>query len=237
MTGIWGARLRTPLATRCVKSGLSMMTRMSGCGRDHRLHRRGDAAQDRRQAADHGRDPHDGDVVERKQALHALSRHRVTAHAAESEAIRAETRLQAAHELGAELVARFLAGHDPDLERSRLNQSHPPSRAGRPRPGTGRGDRQRRASLPAPREGWSRRRRQFRRGLPLRPPGSVRGPMVGMSTRRSWPRFAALISTPPSLRPRRPNQDRRNEPTRRSIRSVPSGPSIASTCLRAMTAP
>ena len=63
-----------------------------------------------------------------------------------------------------------------------------------------------RAFRPARARRWSLRRRRCRTGLRCAASITVRGPIVGMSTRRSCPRLAALISTPPSSRRRRPNQ-------------------------------
>ena len=57
-----------------------------------------------------------------------------------------------------------------------------------------------------------------------------------MSTRRSCPRLAALISTPPSSRGAGRTRLAACFLTRRSIRSVPSGPSIARTWRRATMA-
>ncbi len=45
-----------------------------------------------------------------------FGRHRVAADAAETQPLRAASRLQRAHQLGPELVARFLAGDDPDRQ-------------------------------------------------------------------------------------------------------------------------
>ena len=65
---------------------------------------------------------HDGDLFERKQAGQAFLRHRVAADAAEAHALGSEPRLERAHQLGTELVARFLARHDPDRQRLCVSQ-------------------------------------------------------------------------------------------------------------------
>jgi hypothetical protein len=79
------------------------------------VHRAIDALHDRRQLRHHGGDAHDGDVGEREQAAKALRFHGVTAHALEPD--RSGAGLQGSHELRAQLIARFLAGDEKELER------------------------------------------------------------------------------------------------------------------------
>ena len=109
----WRAPAR---ATRCVKSGLSMMTRSIGPRRRPRR-RPSRAMRDRivgSRAIDGGK-PHHGDVVQRETGSAMPSAAiACAADAAEGAAAPRRASLQRAHQLGAELVAQFLAGDDKD---------------------------------------------------------------------------------------------------------------------------
>ena len=150
---------------------------------------------------DHGREAHDGDIFEREQARRALPAAIAwPADAAEAHALRSGRALSARISLAPswspdsspatiQIVSGrpqpWLALHPRQFDRD----EEQPEAIGRPR-----------ASRPARARGWSPPPRR----LPDRPAraasATVRGPMAGMSTRRSCPRLAALISTPPSRR-------------------------------------
>ena len=134
-----------------------------------------------------------------------LLRHGMPADAAEKQALGSVPRLQRSHQLRAELVAGFLARHDPDRQR-RVSHEAGPSTAVRPRRETAR------VGRPCARVfSWSSTRVEpAPTAMPERPARAasvtVRGPMAGMSTRRSCPRLAALIRTPPSFAPAQAEQ-------------------------------
>src|SRR4051794_13729733 len=207
--------------------------RVGALGDDRRDGRIG-AAQDQGQALQDVHQPHDRDVGEREEQRQPLPGHGVAADAAKAHVALAEARFEGPHQLGAELVAGFLAGDEPDEARARLAHRASPA-ATRPAaaacPGSTATRNSPRRSAVAIVSSWLRMSvTPLPTATPLRPARRaliiVRGPMAGRSTLRSWPCFAVLTRTPPGSTRTRLKR-RRKARTRASMLSVPSGPSIA----------
>jgi hypothetical protein len=85
-----------------------------GLCRHHSICRHPDAFENGGQPRDHGGKAHDGDLLQGEERVQAFLCHGMPADAAEAQALGPQPHLQGTHQLGAELVARFLARHDPD---------------------------------------------------------------------------------------------------------------------------
>ena len=138
-------------------------------------------------------EPHDRQLLDRKQRGQPFPRHGAAADAVELNGI-AEALAQHLHQAGAEPVAGFL-GRD---------QEDPAPDAGRWRAGL---TRQARDEQPGAIGGLDhglriddhalrRRQPQCRQARRRAAPSTVRGPTVGRSKRKSWPLFGAFTSTP-----------------------------------------
>ena len=205
-----------------------MMTSASGRAAMIASRRLADAREDRRQAREHRQNAHDRDVADRKQALEPSAS--IASPPTPRRRRRPPRLAKRAHELEAELVARMLAGDERDAER--LGAPLTPETRRR----TGPRRRPRARSVSRSTTSTRPAASATPRNCALPAPAIVCGPIAGMSSRRSCPRFGAFTSTPAGplclIRPLA-----RISATRASIASVPSAASIARTRPAATIAP
>ena len=200
-SGSAGLAARTLLATRRLKSGLSMVTRQSGFAATIARAVSPIRLQQSRQVADDGAETHQRDLCRHRTGLSAR-RLQVTPADADQLDRRGRSRLQRRDDIGAEQIARFLAGDDRHASAACAALTATVSRAGRSRKARAR----RPASItPA----WSSTsERSASTPMPARPAAcaavTVGGPIAGRSARSSWPGLAHLTSTPRFLPASRP---------------------------------
>ena len=220
MTRSSGSRLRARAARPAgEKSGLSIVTSASGAHRRHGLGGLADAAEQVRQPRQHLGDAHHRQFLHREAARQALRRHCRPADAARGRGRRrssARSRRSAPRRAGRPTA------------RPRPGKAAPPSSRHQARAPRGRGRRHRRRR-PLPRDRGSSPRRPRpprRRGRPRRRRATVSGPIAGRSTRRSWPGFGPLKSTPlaPAGSGRKPRPVRATKSSSASVPWIDSSP-------------
>src|SRR5690606_5537473 len=159
-----------------------------------------DTAYELRKTPQHGREPHDGNLIAGKQGLEAMGGKVAAADSHELDRPSAQA-LQGSDKIGPEQVAGFFACDDGKSKRSSVaHPSHPRSNPTMKRPSS-------LASLTVSLQSRMKLR-SASTAMPASPAlwasFTVRGPMAGRSVRSSWPGLEHFTSTPRVLPASRP---------------------------------